>query len=105
MTDAQDRAEKLAAEKYPMPDKPTTFAQARLGSKQEGFTAGYLARDAEPVTVSLNQAWKSADAYYKRETGLTSNDLALQDLWVREHWYRRATGVLRAAGIRIEGDE
>lgn len=66
---------------------------------KDAYVKGFLARDAEPTTVSVEQIEKAAMDMRDNQSPAHRTD------WPFRVWMRLARSAFRAAGFRIEGDE
>lgn len=102
---ARERAEAAATEAGLTPDIVGGRGSAWIQEARGLFTAGFLARDAEPTTVSAEQIEAAAIAHYtgdKLDPGRDWRDVP--DIY-RWHMLAEMERSFRAAGFRIKGDE
>jgi len=89
-----ERADALALEQYPPPSERLRSALGqRYQAMRAGFIAGFMARDAEPTTVTAGNRAKAIRALW------------LWDVHSGSDRYEDAVDkIFRAAGFRIEGE-
>lgn len=87
---ARERAEEQAVERYNGPI-------SRLA-----FTAGFLARDAEPTTITAEQIENAAREFLRYTETASPDERSSATSWERAR--RIARMILLAADIRIEGE-
>lgn len=102
MSTTRDRAERLAAEKYPgLMRTPSGYFRQQY-TERGAYVSGFLTAKAEPVTVRREQVEDATEARlikrgYNNRHSIPAHEFARELIETAEGF--------RAAGLRVEGDE